>query len=258
MVGCPGKYLYCVIRCPEERSFDDVVPIGGTSDAVHTVSFGSLAVVASDCMEREYETTRANMLAHQRVQERVMKEFTILPVRFGTVADAGAPAEQIERLLEKRYKEFDSLLQEMEGAVELGIRALWRDVNAIFQEIVAENRDIGRLRDSLKRKPPQAAHYDRMRLGEAVKKALDRKRELEATPILGPLARIARKTVRNPTMTDRMIVSTAFLVDKRRQREFDRAVEKLDHEMGDRVTFKYVGPVPPYNFVNIVINWQEM
>jgi hypothetical protein len=23
------------------------------------------------------------------------------------------------------------------------------------------------------------------------------------------------------------------------------------------MTFKYVGPVPPFNFVNIVVNWNE-
>ena len=28
-----------------------------------------------------------------------------------------------------------------------------------------------------------------------------------------------------------------------------------DAEMQKRVMFKYVGPVPPYNFVNIVIHW---
>jgi hypothetical protein len=29
----------------------------------------------------------------------------------------------------------------------------------------------------------------------------------------------------------------------------------MDAEMGERFQFKYVGPVPPYNFVNISVNW---
>ena len=57
-----------------------------------------------------------------------------------------------------------------------------------------------------------------------------------------------------------MVVNAAFLVDRGREREeeFDRQVRKLDEELGHRCLFKYVGPVPPYNFVNIVVNWQEL
>jgi hypothetical protein len=187
-----------------------------------------------------------------------MKESTILPVRFGTVADTGAPLDQIQRLLERRHEEFDRLLREVEGAVELGIRVFWRDEKAIFQEIVTENREIARLRDSLKGKPPQAVRYESMRLGEAVKEALNRKREHEGASILEPLGRIARKTVRNATLMDRMVLSAAFLVDKERQGDFDRAMKELDQQMEGRAVFKYVGPVPPYNFVNIAINWQEL
>jgi hypothetical protein len=36
----------------------------------------------------------------------------------------------------------------------------------------------------------------------------------------------------------------------------DEAVKRLDEEFSDRLMFKYVGPAPPYNFVNIVVNWE--
>jgi len=54
-----------------------------------------------------------------------------------------------------------------------------------------------------------------------------------------------------------MVLNAAFLVDEARQVEFDAAVERLDQEMGKRLIFKYVGPVPPYNFVNIVVTWED-
>jgi hypothetical protein len=61
----------------------------------------------------------------------------------------------------------------------------------------------------------------------------------------------------NKVITDRMVLNAAFLVHREQQASFDMAVQTLDAEMGKRLIFKYVGPVPPYNFVNIVVNWNE-
>jgi len=254
----PGKYLYCIIRCAEERAFHEVAPIGDTAGGVRTLPYAGLSAVVSDAPPAPCEATRANMLAHERVQERVMKDFTLLPVRFGTVADSGSPDQDVQKLLEKRSGEFRLLLTEMEGKVELGLKALWRNERAIFEEIVGQEEGIRRLRDSLQGKPPQATHFDRARLGEMVKEALDRKKAAEAASILAPLRRIAHRAVENQVFGDRMVVNAAFLLDKGREGEFDRQVRRLDEEMGHRVLFKYVGPVPPYNFVNIVVNWEEL
>ena len=47
-----------------------------------------------------------------------------------------------------------------------------------------------------------------------------------------------------------MILNAAFLVNRRDAREFDRCVKALG-ERDDKLTYKYTGPWPPYNFVNI-------
>ena len=54
-----------------------------------------------------------------------------------------------------------------------------------------------------------------------------------------------------------MVLNAAFLVDRAHGPEVDGAVRKLDEECNDRLMFKYVGPVPPYNFVNIVVNFGD-
>ena len=252
-----GKYLYCIIGCREERTFDRV-GIGCEDGIVHTVCYKGLAAVISDSPVKRYESTRDNMMAHERVLETVMKEFTLLPVRFGTVTDSASPAQAIYRLLSGRYKEFYSLLRDMEGKVELGLKAFWRDERAAFGEIVTENANIRRLRDSLTPKSPKASHFDRIRLGEMVKEALNRKRVKESNKILLPLRQIAYSVRENETLADRMVVNAAFLVDTSKEPAFDQAVSKLNEQFGERVAFKYVGPVPPYNFVNIVVNWEEL
>ena len=252
-----GKYLYCIISCPEERSFD-AVAIGDAGSTLYTVGYQGLAVVVSDSPITRYQTTRQNMMAHEKVQERVMQEFVLLPVRFGTVTDPASPVEDIQRLLGSRFEEFSTLLKDMEGKVELGLKAFWRDEKAIFAEILAENAGIRRLRNSLIRKPPEAIRFDGIALGQMVKEALERKRAQEAARLLAPLRRLALQVKENPTLADRVILNAAFLVEKAQGQEFDRAVSELDEGYGKRIGFKYVGPTPPYNFVDIVVDWEEV
>ncbi len=253
-----GKYLYCISRCPEERIFEGVAAIGNPDAPVHTVPWGGLAVVVSDSAIERYEATRQNLLAHERVIEAVMREQTPLPVRFGTVADHDKPVANIQKLLESRAAEFDRLLHEMEGMVELGLKAFWRSENLVFDEIVAENERIRTLRDALQRQPGGVSQVARMRLGEMVKTALARKRDAEASRILAPLRLIADRVTDNPVLLDRMIVNSAFLVRQDRESEFDQLVASLDRELGQPIRLMYVGPVAPYNFVRIVVNWDQV
>jgi hypothetical protein len=248
-----GKYMYCIIRCPEPRQFT-TLGIGERGDIVHTVHFMDLAAVVSDSPIIEYESSRRNMMAHTLVLEEVMREFTILPVRFGIVAPNTEGIQ--EQVLKRRYGELNGLLNEMEVRVEMGLKAFWYE-EIIFREIVEENPTIRRLRDSLMGRSPEETYYERIRLGEMIENAMWKKRDEDAETILAILHPLAYKTQVNKVITDRMVFNAAFLVDEARQGEFDAAVEELDEEMGKRLIFKYVGPVPPYNFVNIVVKWDD-
>ena len=50
-----------------------------------TVAFNDLAAVVSDTPIVIYDPTRENVLAHEFVNETVMKEYTVIPMSFGTV-----------------------------------------------------------------------------------------------------------------------------------------------------------------------------
>jgi hypothetical protein len=248
-----GKYMYCIIRSPEPRQFA-TLGIGERGDIVHTAPFMNLAAVVSDSPTVEYESSRRNMMAHTLVLEEVMREFTILPVRFSTVAPSAEAIQ--EKVLKRRFGEFNGLLTEMEGRVELGLKAFWYE-GVIFHEIVEDDPPIRRLRDSLMGRTPEETYYDRIRLGEIIESAMWRKRDEDAEKILARLRPLVYKTQINKAITERMVLNAAFLVAEARQAEFDAAVKKLDAEMGKRFIFKYVGPVPPYNFVSIVVTWED-
>ena len=111
------------------------------------------------------------------------------------------------------------------------------------------------MRDALVGRSPEETYYERIRLGEEIAKALAQKRTRDEEAILSRIKPLVHKTRTNKIVGERMVVNAAFLVDRRNGPGVDDAVRKLDQEFSDRFMFKYVGPVPPYNFVNIVVDW---
>jgi hypothetical protein len=61
----------------------------------------------------------------------------------------------------------------------------------------------------------------------------------------------------NKLIGDNMILNVAFLVERAREAEFDTAVSDLSSRNADLLSFKYTGPWPPYNFVNIKLKLER-
>jgi len=47
------------------------------------------------------------------------------------------------------------------------------------------------------------------------------------------------------------LLNASFLIDKSRESQFKEEVYQLDSRFEGKVNFKYVGPLPPYNFVSL-------
>jgi hypothetical protein len=248
-----GKYIYCIIETKQERNFGPV-GIGGRGDEVLTIGYDDLSTVVSNYPLTKITANRENMLTHQKVIEDVMKEFDgVLPVRFGTIASG---ADEVRNLLDRRYIEFKTALRNMGHKVELGVKGVWKNMDAIFSDIVKENEAV----KNLKRALAEGNSNDmqaKMGLGRMVKKALDEKKEKLAEEIVDRLRRTSCEHILNNTIGDEMFMNAAFLVDKGREKEFDNIIEDLSDEYKDRVRFMYAGPLPVFNFVNIVIYPEE-
>ncbi|MFH1672502.1 MAG: GvpL/GvpF family gas vesicle protein, partial [Pseudomonadota bacterium] len=131
-----GKYIYCIIESNEGRNFG-AIGIGGRGDIVSTIGYEDISAVISSTPMTKYVINRENMTTHERVIEEVMKDYTVLPVRFCTIASS---AEELRSLLRKRYSELKGLLRDMDNKVEMGLKVLWKDMNQVFKEIVEDNK----------------------------------------------------------------------------------------------------------------------
>jgi gas vesicle protein GvpL/GvpF len=246
-----AQYLYCIVRCRKPKIFE-TLGMGERGDVVHTINFEDLAAVASDSPEPRYDNTRRNMMAHMRVLDEVMADHTVLPIRFDTVAPG--PDAVRAQLLKARHRELSSMLDGIEGRIESGLKAFWYE-DVVFQEIIGNNPTIRRMRDGLSSRSLEESYYDRIRLGELVGAELKERRVRDAESILERLRPLAEKTQVNATIADHMVVNAAFLIAREREAEFDAMVRTLDAEMGRRLLIKCVGPVAPYNFVNVSMRW---
>lgn len=249
--GRQGKYIYAIIEEEKEEEFG---PIGMDGAPVSTVNFKDLGAVASVSEVIEYPMSRENLITHQKVLEKVMERFTVLPVRFCTIAEHEEDIE--EKVLKARYREFKSLLGEMRDKIELGVRAVWADMEKIFMEIVEESKPIKRLKEQILRETSeQRAYAGKIKIGEMVKAALEEKKEKEAKELLAVLKPLSVDFRENEVYGDRNIANFAFLVEKAREKRFDEKIRELAKTYEPGKEIKYVGPVPPCNFVEVVITW---
>lgn len=246
-----GKYLYGIIPCAEARTFA-VRGIHEQGVRVYSIPYRDLAVVVSDSPPEPYDSTRRNLMAHTRVLEALMQQYSVLPICFGVVApDESTVCEQ---LLARRYADLCAQLDGLRDQIELGLKAFWVDED-IFRAIADETPAIRELRAAIGGRPPESSYFERIRLGELVEQAIGARRQIDAEQILAGLRPLACSTLVHPVLTDRMVVNAAFLVERDHEARFDQAVRGLDEQMGGRLMFKYVGPVPPYNFVTVNVSW---
>lgn len=248
-----GKYMYCIIGAEDTRNFGPI-GIGGRGDIVSSLPYRNLSCIISDSPMEKYVISRENLTAHEKVIEDVMKDYTVLPFRFCTIA---ASAQEIRELLRKRYVEFKNLLRDMDNKIELGVKAIWKDMDTIFKEISQEDEEIRRIKERSK-DGSNLSQREKILIGEKVKKLLDKKREEESEEIFNFLKRNCVSSRSNKIFGDNMILNAAFLVDRGREKEFDNKIDNLVEKYKGRIEFKYVGPVPPFNFVEIVVQWGEL
>jgi len=94
-----GIYLYCIIKHNGPIEFGPI-GIGTISSRVYTINYKDLCVVVSQSTVMRYEARRVNVTAHALVLEEVMKQFSILPIRFSTISGS-YDESKIVRILEK-------------------------------------------------------------------------------------------------------------------------------------------------------------
>jgi Gas vesicle synthesis protein GvpL/GvpF len=239
-----GKYVYCIIEAAESLRFGPV-GIGADPSEVYTVHYKNLGAVVSDAPLEVLDSTRENVLAHERVNETVMREHTVIPMSFGTVFKT---REDIIELLRGAYEAFIDVLGKMEDKLEYGLKLLW-DRDVAVREVEKDDEEVRRLKSEISAQRG-STYFARMQYGRLLEAALQTRSERYVNEIFAQLRDVSVASRANKPIGDRMIMNAAFLVSRDEEAAFDARVKELGSEY-DKLTFRYTGPWPPYNFVNI-------
>lgn len=252
-----GKYIYCIISSEFDRHFGPI-GIGGRDDEVLTIGHEDLSMVVSNHPLTKIHINSKDMITHVKVIEEVMKGYdSVLPVRFGTIA---ADVDEIRNLLDRRYREFKSLLRDMNHKIELGLKGLWNNMDLVFNEILIENEEIRETKALIQKKIGSNNIKSRIGIGKLINKALQKKKLCETKNIISKLQRVCVDFRLNKSVNDEMFMNAAFLVDKGREKEFDNIMDELNDKHQEKIIFKYTGPLPVFNFTNIVMypeSWEK-
>jgi hypothetical protein len=195
-----------------------------------------LAVIVSE-VDESRPARASDLMAHARVLEDFVEHDTVIPMQFGHLA----PDDDTVRrdVLEREHDLLARLLEAFEGVVQVTVQVR-HDEEPALREVLTRNPGLARLRDDPSRQ---------LQLGQAVTEGLQRLGEEYAAEIEKRLAPEARALSIAEPKGPNHVFEAAFLVGRRDRGTFDEAVAKLGEETADRLVVRYVGPQPPYSFV---------
>jgi hypothetical protein len=242
--GLSGKYVYCIMQTDTPLRFG-AIGIGSDQAEVHTVNYRDIAAVVSDIPLEVYDPTRENVLAHERVNEAVMRKYTVIPMSFNTVFKT---REDIIELLRSAYEAFRDVLSKMQDKLEFGLKVVW-EPELVIRQIEKDNDNLRLLRQEISSQKG-STYFARMQYGRLVDSLLQDRSEHLVSEIFAALSEVAVAARANKVIGDKMILNAAFLVARDREADFDSKVKEIDAKYSN-LKFKYTGPWPPYNFVNI-------
>ena len=119
---------------------------------------------------------------------------------------------------------------------------------AVLGEIVRESPRVARLREQTKGggSPPVL-----LELGELVSAELQARTARDARSIVQRLGAIALAYDVSDEQIEHQLLRASFLVERKRMKAFDEAMEELAAAQAGRIDFSYVGPLPPHSFVRL-------
>ncbi len=237
-----SKYIYGIIEEPQFKTFEFR---GLEGAAVYTINSRDLAAVVSDIELSEIDPTRKNVMAHTMVQDSILKKYTFIPMGFGIVTTSEF---SVRTLLEKNYMGLITELKRLAGKIEVELKIFWDD-----KALMSENQQLITKVQAKVKAASSAAETQRLftEAGMQVERIVLAWKAKYIDQIYAILKQLAIDSRLNDCAGVKMLLNASFLIDRTRENEFVEQVHRLDTKYQGKINFKYIGPLPPYNFVNL-------
>jgi hypothetical protein len=245
-----GKYIYGVIDNKSDAIGSGLLSLNG----IYAVPYQDVSAVVGDSEIIDYtnlpgDVAAKRLIGYQVVIEKLMEEFTVIPVRLGTYV---LSEDEVIQALAKGYRMFKEIFEKIEGRIELDVVANWVDLNAVIKEI-SEEEEIKALKQAILNKKEGITVEDQIKMGMFIRSYLNKKKTEYALTIKDSLKNLCRDVKEHASVDDKTILNAAFLIDMDMRNPFEKKLEELSLGFDGKTHFKCIGPLPPYNFFMIEI-----
>ena len=258
-------YLYCATKTkPSIFNFDKA------EIKAYPIYYQGVYAIASSVSPDEFskdnlEKNLANIkwleekaFLHEKVIEELMKDTTAIPFKFPAIFQS---EENVEKLLKEHSAEFKTMLAELEGKEEWGLKIycepqefkhLVTEQDESIKKIDAEIASSGKGKAYLLNKKREDLINDVLnkKISEDTKDSFDR---LSKASIRTKINKLLPREVTQKKVD--MVFNSAFLISKKRLGEFNNILDYLKTKYSDKgLIFECTGPWPPYNFCDFAKN----
>lgn len=241
-------YIYSIIQEKGPRTF--LFP-GVEGERVYMLNHMDIAAVVSNCNGAEFdkldnEELRENLTAHQSVNEKLLASFDVVPMAFGMVA---RDENEVIAILNKAYLQFEKAFKRIKDKFEFAVQTYWHE-DKILNELISDE-SIKALRAQARAGGKDDKMSAKIRLGKLAAEMLAC-RKLKFCDEIEKSLRECSESIKRIKLTDEnMISNLALLVDKSKEKDLDETMQSLGNLYGDKLRFKYIGPLAPASFVCI-------
>ncbi|MGB0958329.1 MAG: GvpL/GvpF family gas vesicle protein [Litorivicinus sp.] len=239
-----GLLIYALANSQDDWNIPDWRGVGG--EPVSALTEGSVTAFVSPVRKPKIRPERRNLAAHMQILKQLMEVRTILPFKFGTVAENEA---SLRSLIKRNQEDFVEELAAVAGKVEMSIRVVW-DVSNVFEYFVGLRTELRSARDAVG-DIRTAVREDKIDLGRMFDVALNEERDRLYEQVAEVLERYEIRHVRGPARNERVVMDLACLVKREELDQFDRVVSEAASGFDANFTFKVSGSWPPVSFVEL-------
>jgi len=218
--------------------------VGG--QPVFPVAINGISAAVSEIRDAHLPPDVPRVMAYKKVIESFHSDRTVIPMRYGCVL---RDRPQVIQLLKRNARRYESLLKDLDGCVEMGIRLMIDDCGLSIKGL--KNREINaEIRNSKLKTSGRAylaARKEHYAQEECITEAKNEIAEQFRAALTGLFVKCKVETPPMPNRQSSML-SLYFLVPGKSIDPFRQVFRNMRRRM---VTTKLLlsGPWPPYNFV---------
>jgi hypothetical protein len=224
---------------------------GVMNEKLFTVASDQIIAVVSHTTSAGLIPDRPNAIKYAGVIEILAQQFTLCPMRFGSVMET---TDAIGKMLERNKEEIQKNLQHVENKVEYGLKIFCNS-----EKLCAELKSKPEAVIQLNEKP--GSEFKNSIYKEYVNKKLKEHRleELLLAYVDSVVAQITLKIDRlnaeikfRKIVKETTIIDAVFLLRKEQEKNLIGIIDDFKNQFPS-LNFVLTGPWPPYNFVEITI-----